>query len=223
MLLTNDFVVDATVEDTWRILTDLERIAPCMPGASLDGRDGEDYLGSVKIKVGPISAHFHGTARFVEQDAQAQRATIQASGKDPKGQASASATIQARLEAQGDRRTRVLVDTDLDITGRMAQFGRGAIADVSSRLIKQFTDNLGRQVLSGQEASASVRVPSPALAGPAAAPSASPAPAAMSAEPGGLDVLSIMGPVIARRAAGPLIGLLVGLVLGHLLGRRSAR
>lgn len=220
MLLTNDFVVDATVEDTWRILTDLERIAPCMPGASLDGRDGEDYLGSVKIKVGPISAHFHGTARFVEQDAQAQRATIQASGKDPKGQASASATIQARLEAQGDRRTRVLVDTDLDITGRMAQFGRGAIADVSSRLIKQFTDNLGRQVLSGQEGAP---VPSPALAGPAAAPAPSPGPAAVSPEPGGLDVLSIMGPVIARRAAGPLIGLLVGLVLGHLLGRRSAR
>lgn len=216
MLLTNDFVVNATVEDTWRILTDLDRIAPCMPGASLDGRDGEYYLGNVKIKVGPISARFHGRARFVEQDVQARRATIEATGKDPKGQASANATIQARLESEGVHRTRVVVDTELDITGRMAQFGRGAIADVSGRLIGQFTDNLSRQMLEGQG------VQPPATGVAAAAPSFG-GSAAPAAEPAGLDMMSAIGPVIARRAAGPLMGLVVGFLLGRYVGRRSSR
>jgi hypothetical protein len=115
MLLTNEFEIDADLEHTWTLLTDLERIMPCLPGASLDGRDGDNYLGNVKIKVGPIGAHFKGTAFFAQKNDAAHTAVISASGKDPKGQAAANAQITARLERVSPSRTRVLIDTDLDI------------------------------------------------------------------------------------------------------------
>lgn len=142
MQLKNQFEIDADLDQTWNLLTDLERIMPCMPGAALDGIEGDNYLGNVKIKVGPIGAHFRGTARFVQKDDAAYRAVISASGKDPKGQAAANAQLHAWLEPISPTRTRVLIDTDLDISGRMAQFGRGAIADVSNRLIGQFVGNI---------------------------------------------------------------------------------
>jgi carbon monoxide dehydrogenase subunit G len=205
MQLKNEFLVAAGAAQTWALLTDLERIAPCMPGASLGGREGADYLGNVKVKVGPISAHFHGTARFVEQDDAAYRATIQASGKDPKGQAHATALIQARLEPESATSTRVFVDTDLDITGRMAQFGRGAIADVSNRLIKQFTENLSNEI----QRESGV----PAQAGAAVPAAQAPAPAS------DLNLLAVIGPTVAKQAAPVLVGVLIGLLLGRSLGR----
>lgn len=214
MQLNNEFTVDASVEETWLLLTDLERVMPCMPGAGLDGRDGEDYLGNVKIKVGPISAHFGGTARFVEQDNSTYKATIRASGKDAKGQASASATVRAWLEPEAAGRTRVFVDTELDITGRMAQLGRGAIADVSNRLIRQFTENLGREIVRGQQPAALADAP---VGSPAA--HAVPAAAAPPAAPE-LNMLAVLGPTIAKFAAAPTIALLLGILVGQLAGRR---
>ena len=208
MQLKNEFTVAAGIDETWKLLTDLERIMPCMPGASLDGREGEDYLGNVKIKVGPIAAHFRGAARFVEQDEAGHKATISASGKDPKGQATASATIRAWLESESSTCTRVFVDTELDITGRMAQFGRGAIADVSNRLIGQFTDNLRREISTGQMGH--VASAAPQDAGPSRAHTA---PA--TAESNGLNALALIGPTVAKAASGPLLGLLIGFLIGR--------
>lgn len=230
MLLNNEFVVAAPADQAWALLTDLERVAPCLPGASLEGREGDAYLGSVKIKVGPISAHFRGTAHFVEQDDAAHAATIAAAGKDPRGQAAANATIRARLQPEGPSSTRVVVDTDLDISGRMAQFGRGAIADVSVRLMNQFADNLSRQI-SAEPGVASAHTPnggpapSTAAPSPAAKPTSAPAPAyAAPASDVGLDALSLIGPVVVKRVGPGLAALLVGAVVGWALrGRRDRR
>lgn len=222
MLLKNEFTIDAGLEETWALLTDLERIAPCMPGAALEGRDGEDYLGGVKIKVGPIGAHFKGTARFAEKDDAAKSAVIAAAGKDPKGQAAANARIAARLEPEGESRTRVLIDTELDISGRMAQFGRGAIADVSNRLIGQFTDNLSRE-LAGGGAAARPEEPTARLgAGPAQTNAGTSATATESAD-AGLDAMSLLVPMVKERYGQAIAGGLVGLVLGWLLWGRKAR
>jgi carbon monoxide dehydrogenase subunit G len=227
VLLNNDFVVDVPADTAWTLLTDLERVATCLPGASLDGRDGEAYVGGVTVKVGPISASFRGTAQFVEQDDAAHAATITAAGKDPKGQAAANATIRARLEPDGPGRTRVLVDTDLDISGRMAQFGRGAIADVSARLMRQFADNLSAQITAGSlapAAPAALAAASPSVTSPAAVPApARPAPAPAPA-PAGLDALSLIGPVVLKRVGPGAAALAAGVALGWALrGRRERR
>jgi carbon monoxide dehydrogenase subunit G len=142
MLLQNDLEVDTDVRHAWRVLTDLEQIARCMPGATLDARDGDSFIGTISVSVGPITAAFSGTAHFAEQNVSAYRAVIAAAGKDARGQASASAEIRAQLLELSPSRTRVVIDTDLEISGRIAQFGRGAIADVSSRLLAQFADNV---------------------------------------------------------------------------------
>jgi len=146
MELHNEFTVRTPVEDAWRILTDLERIAPCMPGARLTEVEGEDYRGSVKVKVGPITAEYRGVARFLERDEETHRAVLRAEGRDTRGQGNANATITATLAADGPA-TRVTVETDLAITGRVAQFGRGVLADVSGKLLGQFVDCLEKTVL----------------------------------------------------------------------------
>jgi carbon monoxide dehydrogenase subunit G len=224
MLLNNDFVVEVPAETAWTLLTDLERVATCLPGASLDGRDGDAYVGGVTIKVGPISANFRGTAQFVEQDDAAHSATITAAGKDPQGQAAANATIRARLESEGPRRTRVLVDTELDISGRMAQFGRGAIADVSARLMRQFADNLSAQIVRD---TAPPAAPGPAVAAPGPIPAAAtPATVVLPAAPAsaGLDALSLLGPVVLKRVGPGAAALVVGVGVGWgLRGRRDRR
>ncbi|MFB1299219.1 SRPBCC family protein [Mycobacterium sp. pW049] len=216
MQLKNQFEIDADLDQTWNLLTDLERIMPCMPGAALDGIEGDNYLGNVKIKVGPIGAHFRGTARFTQKDDATYSAVIAAAGKDPKGQAAANAQIHARLEAVTQTRTRVLIDTDLDISGRMAQFGRGAIADVSNRLIGQFVTNISG--LLAQPAAGSGGAPAPAAAN-GAAPAFTPAPAEA-----GLNPLEFLLPMIKDRYGQALIGGFLGFALSWLVfGRRVER
>lgn len=212
MQLKNQFEIDADLEQTWNLLTDLERIMPCMPGAALDGIEGENFLGNVKIKVGPIGAHFRGTARFAEKDDATHSAVILASGKDPKGQAAANAKLHAWLEPVTDTRTRVLIDTDLDISGRMAQFGRGAIADVSNRLIGQFVTNIS-QLLT--QPAAATNGAAPAAFAPASAPAAAEA---------SMDVMSFVVPMIKERYGQALLGGLLGFVLSWLVfGRRVGK
>ncbi|WP_293782559.1 SRPBCC family protein [uncultured Aeromicrobium sp.] len=223
MLLKNEFTIDAGVEETWSLLTDLERIAPCMPGAALEGRDGEDYLGGVKIKVGPIGAHFKGTARFAEKDDAAKSAVIAAAGKDPKGQAAANARIHARLEPEGPTRTRVLIDTELDISGRMAQFGRGAIADVSNRLIGQFTDNLSRELLGKDGTPAASAAATASSSGAPSASATSATGGGASGADGDLDAMALLIPMLKERYGQAAVGGLVGLVLGWLLWGRRPR
>ncbi len=146
MELTNDFRVGVPVERAWELLTDVEGIAPCMPGAQLQEIEGDEYRGIVKVKVGPITAQYKGAARFLERDEAAHRAVLRAEGRETRGQGNANATITALLEPDGDA-TNVTVVTDLTITGRVAQFGRGVLADVSAKLLGQFVDCLESKLL----------------------------------------------------------------------------
>jgi uncharacterized protein len=147
MKLENEFRVDVPVEEAWRVLLDVERIAPCMPGAQLQEVEGEEYRGIVKVKVGPITAQYKGVARITESDDTNHRAVIRAEGRDTRGQGNATATATAVLQPDGDG-SRVSIDSDVTITGKVAQFGRGVIADVSAKLLDQFVACLERDVLS---------------------------------------------------------------------------
>ena len=147
MKLENEFRVDVPVEEAWRVLLDVERIAPCMPGAQLQEVEGDEYRGIVKVKVGPITAQYKGVARITESDDANHRAVIRAEGRDTRGQGNASATAIAVLQPDGDG-TRVNIDSDVTITGKVAQFGRGVIADVSAKLLDQFVACLESDVLS---------------------------------------------------------------------------
>jgi carbon monoxide dehydrogenase subunit G len=146
MELTNDFRVAVPVDRAWAVLTDVELIAPCLPGAQLQEVEGDEYRGVVKVKVGPITAQYKGKATFVSQDADAHVAVLRAEGRETRGQGNANATITATLTAD-DGGTAVSVVTDLTITGRVAQFGRGVLADVSAKLLDQFVENLETTVL----------------------------------------------------------------------------
>jgi uncharacterized protein len=142
MELHNEFRVGVSVAEAWNVLTDVERIAPMLPGAELQDVQGDEYKGVVKVKVGPISASYKGTATFVEKDQTSGRVVLKAAGRDVRGQGNASALITAILVPEGDGATRVTVNTDLTVTGKVAQFGRSALADVSGKLIGQFVDAL---------------------------------------------------------------------------------
>ena len=146
MQLRNEFVVALTIDKAWAVLTDIERIAPCMPGAQLQEVHADEYRGAVKVRVGPITAHYRGKAIFVERDDAGYRAVIRAEGRDSRGQGNASATVTVTLAEQGDS-TSVAVVTDLAITGRAAQFGRGVMADVSTKLLGQFVSSLESSLL----------------------------------------------------------------------------
>ena len=148
MKIEDSFRVDVPVDEAWKVLLDLERIAPCLPGAQLTEVEGDEYRGTVKIKVGPITAQYKGVAKIEEADEANHKVVLQAEGRDTRGQGNASATVTATLVARG-RGTTVNIDTDLNITGKVAQFGRGVMADVSSKLLGQFADNLQRDVLTG--------------------------------------------------------------------------
>jgi uncharacterized protein len=146
MELTNEFHVAVPVARAWAVLTDVELIAPCLPGAQLEEIEGNEYRGGVKIKVGPITAQYKGKATFLEKDDVNHRAVLRAEGRDTKGQGNASATITATLVAAGTG-TDVKVSTDLTITGKVAQFGRGVLADVSAKILGQFVTCLEHDVL----------------------------------------------------------------------------
>jgi carbon monoxide dehydrogenase subunit G len=145
MELTNTFSISQPVERAWEVITDLERVAPSLPGAALLGVEGDDYHGAVKITAGSMTAQYEGIARFVERDDNAHHAVLRAEGRDARGQGSAAATIHLALAAQGPG-TRLKVGTDLEPAGRVAQFGRGVIADVSGKLIGPFAAQLEQEM-----------------------------------------------------------------------------
>lgn len=144
--LINEFTVNRPIEEAWPLITDLERIAPCLPGAELQEVEGETYRGVVKVKLGAISSQFKGEAHFVERDDENYRAVIKGAGRDTGGRGNASAEISAQAESLSPTSTRVSVTTDLHITGKVAQFGRGIMGDVSSKLMAQFADNLNQMI-----------------------------------------------------------------------------
>jgi uncharacterized protein len=213
MELTNDFTVNAPIDKAFATLTDLERIAPCMPGAQLTEVEGDVYRGLVKVKVGPITAQFKGQASFVEKDEAHHKAVLKAEGRDTGGKGNASALITAQLDALEPEVTKCTVSTDLTITGKVAQFGRGALADVSEKLLRQFVDNLETTVLGNGSG------PTPA----AASATQTGAPAAADTEPGvrkvesapaePIDLLETAGAPVLKRVAKVALPILGGAVL----------
>ena len=162
MEINNSFEVKAPLDVAWATLTDLARIAPCLPGATLTSIEGDIYKGHVTVKVGPIVAKFGGQAIFQERNDTEHRAVLKGEGRDTTGKGNASAIITAQLEVVDALTTRCTVSTDLTITGKIAQFGRGALADVSDKLLKQFVVNLETTVLSqdSNQISTSAKIPS---------------------------------------------------------------
>ncbi|MPQ98937.1 carbon monoxide dehydrogenase [Modestobacter sp. I12A-02628] len=185
MQLENSFTVPLPIDEAWRVLLDIDRIAPCMPGAALDSVDGDDFTGRVKVKLGPINLTYAGKGSFIEKDEAAHRAVIDARGKDQRGNGTAAAIVTATLAAEGTS-TRVDVLTDLNITGRPAQFGRGVMTDVGNKLLGQFADKLAAQLGEGDAqgdadraaAAASSPAESPAVAASSPAGTAAARPAA---------------------------------------------
>ena len=149
MDFSESFSVDAAIADVWELMTDVERIAPCLPGAQLQEIDGEDYHGIVKVKVGPITSQYKGTARFESVDEAEHKIVLTAQGRDTKGAGNAQANINVSLEGNTSA-TQVMVDVHLDLKGKVAQFGRGVLADVSGKLMAKFAQNLS-EMISQQE------------------------------------------------------------------------
>ncbi len=163
MKLDNEFTVGVPIGQAWGVLTDLELIAPCMPGAQLTGVTDGGYTGKVKIKVGPVTAEYSGTARFAEKDEDAYRAVIEARGRDSRGNGNATAVISAQLRPNGTS-TLVNVSTDLTIAGRIAQFGSGMIKEVSAKLLGQFVECLESRL--GGDVAGSADQPAAVTTGP---------------------------------------------------------
>ena len=218
MELTNEFVIERPIEETWKILNDLEFIAPCMPGAQLTEIEGDEYRGQVKIKVGPITAGYKGKARFVEQDAVNKVAKLKAEGRDPR-QGNANAMVIATMTPAGDASTTVNIHTDLALSGKIASFGRGAIEDVSKKILGQFIDNLrdklAEGVTAGDDHSASADDAQPTDETPVDDLSAEADPALRkidSPEPEPVDILSVTPESVTKKAL-PILGAIIGLLI----------
>ena len=218
MELKSDFEVSVGVDRAWEVLTSPELIAPCLPGARLDEVEGDEFRGAVKVKVGPISAEYRGKATMVEMNRDELRIVIRAEGRDTRGAGNAAADITALMEAASDASTKVEVTTDLKISGKVAQFGRGVLGDVSAKLMGQFVDNLEEILSESAEADAGEE---PDDGGDGAADGGEPeAVDLLQAVPKRLRILSpIIAPVLAL---GLLLKRLVDFVLKPLSGRRSA-
>ena len=199
MDLNHEFIVNVPVNDAWIILTDLERIAPCLPGAQLTEVEGDTYRGQVKVKVGPIVAQFKGQASFVSRDDVAHTASLKGEGRDTTGKGTASAIITAQLTSVTPTSTKCTVVTNLTISGKVAQFGRGALADVSDKLLAQFSENLNQLITS---APAATTAPEVAAASPEIRK-------IDSAEVAPLDLLGTAGAPILKRAIPVVVALIV--------------
>jgi carbon monoxide dehydrogenase subunit G len=249
MEITDRFHVSTPLTETWQVLLDIERIAPCLPGAQLEEIEGDEYRGVVKVKVGPITAQYKGTARLAEVDEAQRRILIDASGRDTRGQGNAAAKILVTM-AGDESGTDVSVHTDLSITGKVAQFGRGVLADVSAKLLGQFVERLETDVLTGDGGSgapaagkvdffADPSSPGAAPATPAAptepaadsaaqsTPESTPAPTGPrrieSAEVEPVDHLATAGAPVGRRLVPVVIGAIVAFLLFRSRRKRKRR
>ena len=208
MDLNHEFAVNVPIDQAWQILTDLERIAPCLPGAQLTEIEGDTYRGQVKIKVGPILAQFKGQASFVSRDDNAHKATLKGEGRDTTGKGNASAMITAELTSITPTSTKCTVHTDLSISGKVAQFGRGALADVSDKLLAQFSENLNQLIA----ASPAIAQPTAQVEVEATATSEPQQPVIRKIdgpEVAPLNLLDTAGSTIAKRAIPAVIALAV--------------
>jgi uncharacterized protein len=229
MELEHSFTVPVPADQAWDVLLDVERVAPCMPGATIDSVQGDEIKGRIKVKLGPVSMTYAGTARITERDRDAGVVTLEASGKETRGAGTAAATIRSDLHDQGGQ-TEVTVHTSLNVTGRPAQFGRGMMADVSAKLIGVFATNLADMLATGNGSAPEPAVPGPAVqataqAGPVptATTPASITPAAASASSeDSLNLLQVAGLPVLKRIAAPA-GALLAVLAGVLIWRRRRR
>ena len=214
MELNHHFTVNVPVAEAWKILTNVELIAPCLPGAQLQEVEGDTYRGVVKVKVGPIQAQFKGQASFLERNDVDHKAVLKGEGRDTGGKGNASALITAQLTSISATSTKVEVNTDLAITGKVAQFGRGAMADISDKLLAQFSENLNTLIS---------EIPSDAAAEPAVAEVAEVAAPSASAEPvvrkidapeaAPINLLDAAGSTMLKRALPVVAGIAVLVVI----------
>lgn len=226
MELKHHFSVPSSLEDTWHSFNQLEEIAPCFPGATLTGVDGDTFTGTVKIKLGPIAMLYTGTGRFLSRDEATHTVVIEAQGKDKRGNGTAGATVTAVLAPDGEGTT-VDVSTDMNVTGKPAQFGRGVIQDISDKLLEQFVQCVIRKaeapvdepeetesapVVPTAEAEAPVTPTPPPPAARHAAPPVQAAPSQAAPE---LDLGSAVLPVLAKRFGPAVLGAiaLLGVIL----------
>ena len=215
MELKDSFEVAHGIDAVWDVLTDVERIAPCLPGAQITGRDGDAFEGLVKVKVGPITSQYKGKASFTERDDAAHRLLMSASGRDTRGAGNASAEITVALEAVSDDATMVSVHTNLTITGKVAQFGRGVLADVSRKLMGQFADNLAALVdadVAFGETPAAADSPAEAAESDAAGPAEAPAPAP-AAEVEAVDLLEVAGAPVLKRLVPVILAVILVVIV----------
>jgi carbon monoxide dehydrogenase subunit G len=248
MEMDHSFTVPVPPDRAWDVLLDVERIAPCMPGATVDDFDGEVVTGRIKVKVGPVSLTYRGTAKFTERDPDARVIVLEASGKETRGSGTASATVRATLEPEsGGEATKASMHTTMNVTGRPAQFGRGVMVEVGGKLVEQFAQNL-RQLITddagsggsspaatGDEASAGQVTatpetgetgpgstqPSATIPAAAATPTAPAQPAPASDD--SINLVKLVGPAILKRAV-PVVIALGGLaLLARLLFRRRGK
>jgi carbon monoxide dehydrogenase subunit G len=203
MKINNEFTVSVPVEQAWNIMLDLERVAPCLPGASILGSEDGEYQGTMKVKIGPITANYKGTVKVEEADEENHRAVFEATGRDARGQGTASATIVSTLDEEGDQ-TKVRVETDMKLTGRAAQFGRGIAQDVATKMLGQFANCLEKEISGSPEEGAAAAGTTPTEApqnsGDGAAPQETP-----SARPVG-GVGGTAGRVISSEDPGVMAG-----------------
>jgi carbon monoxide dehydrogenase subunit G len=229
MELTHSFTVPTGVDDAWALFMDLERVGGCFPGATVTDVTDDGFSGTVKVKLGPIALVYAGAGTFVKRDAASHRAVIEAKGRDKRGNGTAGATVTIELSPDGDG-TKADVVTDLAVTGRPAQFGRGVMQDVSDRLLHEFMACIETQLTGAaapaHEAEAAEAAPAPVFtqaptttSSPLAPTSSRPAPAA--SEDDALDLGSAVLPVLVQRYGGYAAAAAVGLVVGWLIGRRS--
>ena len=217
--IVNEFTVNRPIDEAWPIICDVERIAPCLPGAELEEIEGDVYRGKVKVKLGAVTAQFKGEAQFTERDDAAHRARLRAKGRDTGGRGNAEADIVARAEALSPTSTKCTVTADLHITGKVAQFGRGIMGDVSKKLMDQFAVNLNR-MLDDQGDTPAAEPAAPPVE-PVAAPSAGDGAAATTAEPAPtvrkingpaaepVDLAGVAGPAVIKRVLPVVLALLL--------------
>jgi uncharacterized protein len=227
MKFSNEIEVAQPPKELFAFLTDVERVAPCLPGASIDGREGDDYTGSMKVKVGPITGTYKGKMRFLEQDEDALRAVMSARAAEVNGQGDAEAKITTQIEEAGDAASRIVMETDLQMRGRVAQFGRGAMEKISQRMFDEFARNLEREMSGGAAPEPSsedtAEEPESDTPPPPREARAEPEPPAREsgggAEPQALDAMGMFVAPALKKAVPYAVPALIGLGYGYLLGR----
>lgn len=220
MILDNEFRVSVPIERAWEVLTDIPLITPCLPGAELTGQEDDEYSGKIKIKVGPVTSHYAGKALLTVRDEASRHVEIQADGRDSKGSGNASAKITADMSEDGDG-TMVTIHTDLKISGKVAQFGKGMIAEVSGKLIGQFVDCIEQRLL-GDGLIDEVAAESAAVSAPdGSTPTAAQTPPSASEPVEALDLMDLAGSSVYKRLAPVGAALAFLLLLGLFFRRRS--